>query len=257
MKTQQIRQMCRQAFDKLIADLEAGRSDSMKKYLQVMARFHQYSLFNQMLILQQRPEAQHVSGFWTWKKLGRSVVKGAKGIAIMAPILYRRKNQAEEENQEDDSTGMEIVKNFRVVHVFDIADTSGAPLPQPSLAKGDPGFYLERLKLFTESQGIRLETRPLYGSTQGYALSGVIVLKSGLSPAESCSTLLHELSHQLLHIQPKVNNLDRNTKELEAEAVAFVVGTGIGLEMGTSSSDYISLYNGKKDDLLHGCPLRP
>ena len=85
---------------------------------------------------------------------------------------------------------------------------------------------------------------------KGYATEGAIVLKAGLSPAEACSTLLHELSHQLLHIQQEARDIDSTVKEVEAEAVAFVVGTGMGLEMGSSSSDYISLYNGKKEDLL-------
>lgn len=251
MKANHIMKVCRQAFDELVAEVESGKSDTLIAYLKAMGRFHRYSLFNQMLILSQRRDASRVAGFWTWKRLGRSVVKGAKGIAILAPIVCRKRMDGEIEAEENDEPAdLEIVKNFRVCHVFDVSDTQGRPLPEFSRAKGDPGIFLERLELFIASRGIKVETRHLPGSTQGYASSGKIVVKAGLSPAESCSTLLHELSHQLLHIQQEAKDLDRNVKEVEAEAVAFVVGTGIGLEMGSSSSDYISLYNGKKENLL-------
>lgn len=251
MKANRTMQMCRQAFNQLVEEVEAGKSDTLVAYLKTMGRFHRYSLSNQMLILSQKRDASRVAGFWTWKKLGRSVVKGAKGIAITAPLIYRKQTSTALEEAEDDTLDMKLVRNFKVCYVFDVSDTQGRPLPEFSQTKGNPGIYLERLKSFIASKGIKLETRHLYGSVQGYASSGAIVLKSGLSPAEACSTLLHELSHQLLHIQQETNHLDRSVKEVEAEAVAFVVGTGIGLEMGSASSDYISLYNnGKKEDLL-------
>jgi len=249
MKANRTMKMCREAFNQLVEEVESGRSETLVTYLETMGRFHQYSLFNQMLILTQKKDASHVAGFWTWKKLGRSVVKGAKGIAIMAPIVYRKRIEPTME-EEDDPIELETVRNFKVCHVFDVSDTQGKPLAQFSQVKGDPGIFLERLKSFIASKGIKLETRHLYGSMQGYAAKGTIVLKSGLSPAETCSTLLHELCHQLLHMQQETKDSDKNVKEVEAEAVAFVVGTGIGLEMGSGSSDYISLYNGKKADLL-------
>ena len=171
-------------------------------------------------------------------------------IAIMAPVVYRKKIESEMEEEEDNPINLETVRNFRVCYVFDVSDTQGKPLAEFSQVKGNPGILLERLESFIASKGIKLEMRHLYGSMQGYATEGAIVLKAGLSPAEACSTLLHELSHQLLHIQQEAKDIDSTVKEVEAEAVAFVVGTGIGLEMGSSSSDYISLYNGKKEDLL-------
>lgn len=251
MKASQVKQICKQAFDELVEALVRGESQQLKEYLKVMGRFHRYSFFNQMLIMTQRKDAQQVAGFGTWKKLGRSVKKGAKGIAIMAPIVYRKKVRPEPESKDgDDSIDLEVVRNFKVCHVFNISDTEGNLLPEFASAHGDPGVYLERLKEFITSKGVTLQTRYLYGTTQGYTSKGMIVLKSGLSPAVACSTLLHELAHQLLHIQQQAKDIDRSGQELEAEAVAFTVGSGIGLDMGTSSSDYISLYNGKKEDLL-------
>ena len=250
MKASHIMKVCRQAFDQLAQEVESGRSDKLLAYLKAMGRFHRYSPFNQMLILSQRRVARQVAGFRAWKKLGRSVVKGARGIAIMAPIIHRKKMEPEMDDEEDNVVDLEVVRNFKVCYVFDASDTQGRPLPEFGQATGNPGMYMERLKSFIDSKGLKLETKHLYGSTQGYASSGTIVLKTGLSPAETCSTLLHELCHQLLHVHQAAEGVDRNIQEVEAEAVAFVVGTGIGLEMGSSSSDYISLYDGTKDHLL-------
>ena len=241
--------VCRQAFDRLVQEVESGRSDRLIAYLKAMGRFHRYSLLNQMLMLPQKEDARQVAGFWAWKRLGRSVVKGAKGIAIVAPIVHRKEIEPKTD-EEQNTDELEVVRNFVVCHVFDVSDTQGRPLPEFSHAEGDPGIYLERLKSFITAKGIELETKNLYGSMQGYASTGRIVLEDGLSPAELCGTLVHELAHQLLHIQQEAEGLDRTVREVEAEAVAFVVGSGIGLAMGSSSSDYISLYNGKKKHLL-------
>jgi len=252
MKTKHVKKICRQAFDKLVEAVERGESRQLKEYLKIMGRFHRYSLGNQMLIMAQRKYAQQVAGFWTWKKLGRSVKKGAKGIAILAPIVYRmKKEQLTDTEDVEDLLDMEVVRNFRVCYVFDISDTEGRELPHFASAYGNPGIYLESLKEFVLSQGIEIESKQLYGTIQGYASKGAIVLKTGLSAAVTFSTLLHETAHQLLHIQQQSENIDRQVQELEAEAVAFTVGSAIGLDMGTSSSDYISLYNGKKEDLFN------
>ena len=109
--------MCRQAFDQLVQEVASGKSNTLVAYLKTMGRFHLYSLFNQMLILSQKKDARQVAGFWTWKRQGRSVVKGAKGIAIMAPIVYRKRIPSEEQEQEeDDSKNIAMVRNFRVFY---------------------------------------------------------------------------------------------------------------------------------------------
>ncbi|MCP4608786.1 MAG: DUF1738 domain-containing protein [Planctomycetes bacterium] len=251
MKANEVKQVCKQAFDELIEAVEAGKSEQLIQYLKVMGRFHRYSLGNQFLIFSQKKEAEQVAGFWTWKKSGRSVKKGAKGIAIMAPIVYRGKTHSEailaNEKEEND---LEIVRSFKVCYVFDISDTDGEDLPCFSTVKGDPGLYLDRLKDYIASKGIKLEFKHLYGTTQGYSAGGLIALKSGLSPAQQMSVLLHEAAHEFLHRDQGIKELDKKVVEVEAEAVSYVVCQGVGLDVNTAHSDYLQLYDGNQKMLM-------
>jgi len=248
MKAQQVKQMCKQAYEELIEAVEAGKSETLLNYLKVMGRFHRYSLGNQMLIQIQRKNAKHLAGFCTWQKLGRSVKKGAKGIAIMAPVVCKKKRS--DLGEDEKLLELEHIHTFKTVYVFDIKDTDGTSLPEFAQVKGDPGVSLEQLKAYISAKGILLKSQHLYGSTQGYSAGGLIVLKSGLSQAEEFSTLVHELVHEILHRDQDIKKIDRKIMELEAEAAAYVVCQGIGLDTGTSNSDYIQLYDGDKKSLL-------
>jgi hypothetical protein len=133
MKVEQAKQIASKAIDELSQALERGHSETLKQYLAAMARFRQYSWHNVAMILSQRPDATRVAGFHTWKQLRRSVKKGAKGIMILAPILVRKdKEEVREEAQSRPALG------FRVVYVFDQADTEGEPLARLASAQGDP-----------------------------------------------------------------------------------------------------------------------
>ena len=249
MKTQAIKQMCKKAFDELVKTVEQGKSEQLKAYLKVMGKFSRYSFRNIILIQLQKPDATQVAGFWKWKQMGRSVKKGAKGIAILAPIVYREKRP--QEKDEEDDIERDIVRNFKTAYVFDIQDTQGEALPQFSQVKGDPGIYLDRLKSFIESKGIQLQTKPLYGATQGYSAGGLIVIKSDLAKAECMSTLVHELAHSLIHRDLQAKQLDRKIKEIEAEAISYVVCSAIDLELNSAHADYLQLYQGDKEKLLN------
>ena len=248
MKTHALQQLCQKAFDELVEAVEKGESAQLKAYLRVMGKFSRYSLRNITLIHLQKPQARQVAGFWTWKHLGRSVKKGAKGIAILAPLIYREKRL--QKKAEDDAQDMEVdvVTNFKTAYVFDVSDTQGQDLPTFSQVKGDPGVYLDRLQSFMQARGIKLETRHLYGTTQGYSAGGLIVLQSGLSAAERMSTLVHELAHELMHRQ--ASQRDRTVQELEAEAISYVVCSAIHLELHTAHADYLQLYQGDKAKLV-------
>ena len=247
MKSVEVKRICKQAFDQLAEALEQGRSPQLLRYLKAMGMFHRYSLANSMLIFWQKPEATHVAGFRTWLRLRRHVKKGEKGIAIMAPILYRRskKRQEEQKDKEED----EEVFGYRTVYVFDVSQTDGAPLPEFAQAAGDPGLYMDRLKQLVAGKGIELSYSNNLRTCHGYSAGGRIVLDSKLQDAEAFSTLVHEVAHELLH-QKDDDVQDRTMREVEAEAVAFVVSCGVGLEMSTASSDYIQLYDGNKDHLM-------
>ena len=124
MKIEQAKQIASKAIEELSHALEAGHSEKLRQYLGAMARFHRYSLHNIMLIASQRPDATHVAGFHTWKRLGRFVKKGAKGILILAPVVLRKEAESKQQDQKHDRTAI----RFRAAYVFDMTDTDGKPL---------------------------------------------------------------------------------------------------------------------------------
>ena len=232
------------ALERLTAELEHGTSDQFKAYLTAMAKFRRYSWGNVLLVMSQRCDAEHVAGYRTWQKLGRQVRQGEKGILILAPIVYRSRQANDREVKEEDDKTV----GFKAAYVFDVSQTDGEELPEPVKVKGDPSFHLERLKGFVQSQGINLEYARL-NSVEGFAEAGRIVLRQGLEPAEEFSTLVHELSHSLLHQRDREKLPTKTVRETEAEATAYVVCEAIGLETRTASSDYIAAYKGQKDTL--------
>jgi len=240
--------MARAAVEQLVRQVEAGESELLEEYLKAMAKFRQYSVGNAILIGFQKPDATHVAGFRTWQQLGRHVKKGERGIAIMAPIVYRSKTGPEEDGEEQAED--ETVRAFKTVHVFDISQTDGKPLPEFARVDGDPGVYAERLKGYVSGRGIEVEYNKAMGSADGMSSGGLIRLKKGLSAAEEFSVLVHELAHEMLHKDRDNMPKDKKVRETEAEAVAFVVCCGVGLDVSSASSDYIQLYNGEKKTLL-------
>jgi hypothetical protein len=143
------------AVAELEAQLRAGKSDALKRHLEVAARFHKYSFRNQLLIAMQRPDATRVAGFHAWKSLGRFVKKGEKGLIIVAPIIGKKRNDATPiHDAKEEGSG---IFGFRGVAVFDLAQTDGQPLPELTGIAGDPAGNLDALKRFTEGQGISLD----------------------------------------------------------------------------------------------------
>lgn len=245
MKTEEAKSLIEQQIEALGTALEAGHSEQLQEFLGAMARFHKYSLGNVLLIMAQKPEASQVAGFHTWKSLGRHVKAGEKGIAILAPMAMRRDaHDASDASPPEDSEDRFI--RFKVAYVFDVAQTDGEPLPDFAQVQGEPGEYGDRLKNLVRQMNIELEYSDQLGGALGVSKGGSIVLKEGLDPAHEFTTLVHELAHEILHHGEGRAGTTKQTRELQAEAVAFVVAQAIGLDSGTASSDYIQLYRGDK-----------
>jgi len=243
MKNNKANELIENALTSLTESLENGQSDELKKYLQTMSKFHKYSFHNIMLIALQKPDATHVAGFHTWKKLGRFVKKGENGIVIIAPLVYKK----ETVGNDDNSRNVTEINGFKGVYVFDISQTDGDELPEFASVQGDPTCYQEKLGNFISANGITLE----YSDTlhaDGISKKGTIVIRSGLSQAQDFSVKVHELAHEFLHHTG--NKLSKTQKETEAEAVAYVVCQSIGLDTNTAFSDYIQLYKGDKETLI-------
>jgi antirestriction protein ArdC len=244
MSTEQAKKLSEDALDRLMEALEHGQSDALKAYLSVLSRFHKYSWGNCLLIYSQRPNATHVAGFRAWLKLRRFVRKGEKGIAILAPMVGKKK--ADDELTEDAQTRL---FGFRAAHVFDVSQTEGEPLPEFATVQGDPQQYTEPLTNFVLTKGIELVSSDTIAPAKGMSSGGKITLLPGLSPAEHFSVLVHEMAHELLHKAERRTATTHTVRETEAEAVAFVVSSAIGLDINTSSSDYIQLHAGDKATL--------
>jgi len=249
MKAAVIKRMASKAIDELAMALDDGHSASLKAYLAMLGRFHRYSVGNVFLIALQRPGATRVAGYRTWQQLGRQVREGERAIRILAPITYRRNRrrlQQEEAEQKEDKE--EDLLAFRPCTVFDVSQTDGKPLAEFAKVSGEPAEHLSRLKDLVLSRGIQLKYTNRIGPAQGASAGGKIFLREDMEPAEEFSTLVHELAHEMLH-QDKTER-SKTVKETEAEAVAFVVCQAVGLECGTASSDYMQLYDGKKETLM-------
>jgi antirestriction protein ArdC len=245
MNSENIKNITNQAIEQLIEALKAGKSEALTNYLAAVAKFHRYSFQNILLIARQCPQATRVAGFRTWRLLDRFVKKGEKGLMILAPLV-RKIESADACNPEKQSR----IAGFRAVYVFDVSQTDGAPLPTIGIAQGEPGEYFSRLEKLLRDQGITLEYSVEIAPAKGMSCGKKIMLLPGMAPAEEFSTLVHELAHEMLHRDARRVQTTQRVSETEAEAVAFVVNQGIGLDTNSAAHDYISLYSGDAALLL-------
>ena len=253
MKREEAIKLVQSGFEQLESALKEGKSDDLMKYLTTMSRFHNYSFRNLLMIWSQREDATKVAGFRAWQKLGRMVKKGEKGIAIFAPMPFKQKEKNEGKRNRTDkgerkSDEEVTMMGFKVVHVFDISQTEGDPLPEPSKVTGEVGANLERIQRVVVDSGIELKFEQLDGA-HGYSVGGKVVIDQSLSDAEKFQTIAHELAHERLHQGERKAVATKTVKETEAEAVGFIVSQAFGLDSMTHCADYIQLYDGNADTL--------
>jgi antirestriction protein ArdC len=245
LKQQTAKEAIAASVQTLIEQLEQGHSEGLTAYLTAMGRFHNYSFGNILEIARQKPNATRVAGLHAWNQLGRKVKKGERGIRILAPVIgVHRKKDAEAEKGSCDQN-QTILFGFRSAYVFDVSQTEGKDLPELSeRVTGDVGESRKRLVDFILAQGIQLEFKESIAPALGMSYGGRIAILPGQGEAEEFSTLVHELSHEMLHKAERRTATTKTVRETEAEAIAFVVGRTIGLNTGWASADYIHLYNG-------------
>lgn len=208
----------------------ARKSEDFLRWLTTMAQFHNYSWNNQLLIALQRPSATRVAGFQAWKKLGRNVKKGERGIAILAPCVYRSTVE-----QDAEKITTQRLAGFRTVFVFDVDQTEGQDLPALIMSAAEGGdSLLPLLEAAAAKLNIVLQyEEPHEPGLQGYSEGGRIVVRKSLSPAAKCAVITHELAHELLHQNEhklEARQKTRAQRELEAEATAYVVMQHYGIQ---------------------------
>lgn len=238
-------------------------SEKYKTFLSSMAKFHNYSLNNQILIAVQKPDSTLCAGYTTWQKQNRYVKKGEKGIRIICPAPYKKeylkdvidKTTGKPELLPDGKAKQEIVQKvipfFKVGYVYDISQTEGQPLPEiADILEGDLDEGLKSLKeAMLQVSPVPVCFQPIDGETNGFysPAAGEIVVDSTLSEKQSLKTLIHETAHALLH-NPEASSSQstRETKEVEAESVAYVVCQYFGLDTSGYSFGYIAGWSSGK-----------
>jgi antirestriction protein ArdC len=197
----------------------------------------------------QRPDATRVAGYRTWQGLGRQVRKGERGIAVLAPVTYRRQDEDAEGDQPqpgDDQQVPRQVRGWKIEHVFDVAQTDGEPLAdvRPQLVEGEaPSGLWDALADQITAAGFGLVREAVEGSPSALGstdfLTKTVRVRPDVSPAQAIKTEAHELAHILLEHGPSDCTDPRSRREVEAESVAFVVCRAAGLDTSCYSLAYV------------------
>ena len=218
---------------------EVFSSEKYADFLKFYSGFHQYSLTNMLLIMIQFPEASCCASYADWKKKGRHVKKGEKGLMIRVPTPKKFIVEDEDGNEEE-----RFKLFFKVGSVFDISQTDGEPLPEIcNKLTGIVENYSEIYDSICAAAGIPVTLEDFEGSANGFysPTESKIVIRSGMSEAQTIKTLVHETAHSLLHKKGgEQEKVDRETAELQAESVAYIVCNYLGIDTSDYSFGYVA-----------------
>lgn len=242
----------------ILEKLEQGIKDTMdsekwRNFLKVQSQFHQYSFNNAMLIYLQKPDATHVAGFRAWQeKFERNVIRGEKGIGILAPCPYKYEKDVEvikDGKSEIEKKTVEGLR-FKKVTVFDINQTEGKPLPEICQElQGNSSNSSNVIKAIKDISDIPVIEKPIESGSKGYysRTENIIAVKEGMGMDQTAKTLIHEYVHSQLHSTDDSKLLDRATKEVQAESVAFIVANRFGIDTSEYSFQYLASWSSGKD----------
>lgn len=263
----------KQRVQELTNKLEQGlqdlfNSDSYRNYLSTMSKFHNYSFNNTLLIAMQKPDATLVAGYKAWQKnFERHVNKGEKAIRILAPAPYKIK----EERDKIDPVTQELLLDkdgnpqkeeveitipaFRAVSVFDLSQTDGKPIPELTAKEllSDVEGYQDMIRAVEAISPVSIELEEIAGDSKGYydREAKRIAVQENMSESQTLKTMIHEVAHSKLHSkeveQDEQMRKDRNTKEVEAESVAYTVCQHFGVDTSDYSFGYIAGWSSGRD----------
>ena len=246
---------------------ELFESQKYAEYLKTMSKLYNYSFNNSLLIAMQKPDATMVAGYTSWQaNFHRNVMKGEKGICILAPSPYKVSKEVEkiDTNTQQPILGKDgqpikervqvTISAYKVTTVFDVSQTQGEPIPEiASVLSDDVKEYESFYNAIKKVSPVPIEIRNINSGANGYyhLEDKVIVIKEGMSQAQTLKTAIHELSHAKLHDKDtgleKDSQLDRRTKEVQAESVAFTVCSHYGLDTSEYSFGYIAGWSSDKE----------
>ena len=257
------KQKVKEITDKLEAGLkELFESEKYKSYLSTMSKFHNYSFNNTLLIAMQKPEATLVAGYQAWQKnFERHVNKGEKAIRILAPAPYKIKEERDkldpvtgemmfDENGMPQKEETEVtIPAFRAVSVFDVSQTDGKPIPELEVNEllSTVEGYEDFVQALMNISPVPIAFEDIPGDSKGYFSTAEkrIAVQENMSESQTLKTMVHEVAHSMLHDKEVNQSMDipvkdRNTKEVEAESVAFTVCQHFGIDTSDYSFGYIA-----------------
>lgn len=264
-------QQVREITDKLEQGIkELFESEKFKEYLTTMSKFYNYSFNNTLLIAMQKPDATLIAGYTSWQlNFDRHVMKGEKGIKILAPAPYKAQEEREKIDPATqkpvlDADGKPVTETvevmrpaFKVVSVFDVSQTDGKELPDIAVDEltGSVENYAAFFEALKQESPVPISFEDIPGGAKGYFshVENRIAIQEGMSEIQTVKTAIHEIAHAKLHaINPdeKVapeERKDRHTKEVEAESVAYTVCQRYGIETSDYSFGYIAGWSSDKD----------
>jgi hypothetical protein len=264
-------QQVREITDKLEQGIkELFESEKFKEYLTTMSKFYNYSFNNTLLIAMQKPDATLIAGYTSWQRnFDRHVMKGEKGIKILAPAPYKAQEEREKIDPATqkpvlDADGKPVTETvevlrpaFKVVSVFDVSQTDGKELPDIAVDEltGSVENYAAFFEALKQESPVPISFEDIPGGAKGYFshAENRIAIQEGMSEIQTVKTAIHEIAHAKLHaINPdeKVapeERKDRHTKEVEAESVAYTVCQRYGIETSDYSFGYIAGWSSDKD----------
>lgn len=257
------KQKVKEITDKLEAGLkELFESEKYKSYLSTMSKFHNYSFNNTLLIAMQKPEATLVAGYQAWQKnFERHVNKGEKAIRILAPAPYKIKEERDkldpvtgemmfDENGMPQKEETEVtIPAFRAVSVFDVSQTDGKPIPELEVNEllSTVEGYEDFVQALMNISPVPIAFEDIPGDSKGYFSTAEkrIAVQENMSESQTLKTMVHEVAHSMLHDKEVNQSMDipvkdRNTKEVEAESVAFTVCQHFGIDTSDYSFGYVA-----------------
>lgn len=257
------KQKVKEITDKLEAGLkELFESEKYKSYLSTMSKFHNYSFNNTLLIAMQKPEATLVAGYQAWQKnFERHVNKGEKAIRILAPAPYKIKEERDkldpvtgemmfDENGMPQKEETEVtIPAFRAVSVFDVSQTDGKPIPELEVNEllSTVEGYEDFVQALMNISPVPIAFEDIPGDSKGYFSTAEkrIAVQENMSESQTLKTMVHEVAYSRLHDKEVNQSMDipvkdRNTKEVEAESVAFTVCQHFGIDTSDYSFGYIA-----------------
>ena len=267
---EQIKKLTDQIEAGIKALFQSGDLEKYQAYLRTMSHFHHYSVNNQMLIFSQCPHATLVAGYQKWQnQFSRHVLRGEKGISILAPTPYKIKVEKEKLDPVTklpllDADGNTITEEkevqipmFRPVKVFDVSQTDGKPLPervQSPVAEltGNVEHYEAFMEALRRISPVPIEMKPLSNDLDGFFSPSKqsITLRDGMSEVQTVCAAVHEIAHSKLHDyakQPNSQPKDSSTEEIEAESIAYTVCAYFGIETSANSFGYVATWSKDKD----------